>query len=259
MPLARMMARSEAIQEHASGNPGLQTFLDKKGDEHVFSLLYLAAGIFCLYASYVHGAGFCVAPSVALQVGAASIAPPAMGRRLLDDPSNYLTGIFGGQDTHASTTGAAQLKTIPVSTAGKGPMLQEGAGGDNATETGEPAGEESVEGEVEGAVYDGKYWAGADLWVVRWLTVEGFTAVGLPFVSVVMLLLGMHENAGVSCVLYLVAIFQASPASSSPSSSASLVLTCHTILKLTFCVSFTNPSTFERKRALPPKLAAGID
>ena len=199
------------MQEHASGNPGLQTFLDKKGDEHVFSLLYLAAGIFCLYAAYVHGAEFCVSPSLALQVGAASVAPPALGRRLLHDPTSYLTGIFGGQDTHASATGAAQLKTIPISSAGKGPMLQEGGeGGANSTETAGGEDTDSGGGDVEGAVYTGKYWGDADVWVVRWLTVEGFTAVGLPFVSVVMLLLGMHEHAGVSCILYLVAIFQVS-------------------------------------------------
>jgi hypothetical protein len=35
------------------------------------------------------------------------------------------------------------------------------------------------------------------------------TALGLPLVSIVMLLMRLHENALVSCLLYLVAVFQA--------------------------------------------------
>ena len=34
---------------------------------------------------------------------------------------------------------------------------------------------------------------------MRWLTVEGFTAVGLPIVSILMLLVGLHENADIQC------------------------------------------------------------
>jgi hypothetical protein len=199
-------------QEHASGNPGLQTFLDKKGDEHVFSLLYLAAGVFCLYASFVHGAGFCTAPSVTLQVGAGALGavPPPLGRRLLTDPSDFLTGYFGGKDVKASATGAAEIKTQPVT--GKGPMLQEGG---NATAADSASAEVSGDGAADGGASAAEggaekhYWGGSGEWVVRWLTVEGFTAVGLPIVSILMLLVGLHENAGVSCLLYLVAIFQA--------------------------------------------------
>ena len=38
---------------------GLHSLLTRKGDEHAFSILYLAAGIFCLYAAYGHGDNFC--------------------------------------------------------------------------------------------------------------------------------------------------------------------------------------------------------
>jgi len=44
---------------------------------------------------------------------------------------------------------------------------------------------------------------------VRWWAVCAPTALGLPLVSIVMLLMRLHENALVSCVLYLVAVFQA--------------------------------------------------
>ena len=54
-----------------------------------------------------------------------------------------------------------------------------------------------------------KTFLGPQGWVVTWLTVEGVTALGLPLVSIVMLLMRLHENACVSCILYLVAVFQA--------------------------------------------------
>jgi len=57
------------LQEHASNNPGLQSFLDKKSDEHVYSALYLIAGAFCIYAAFCHGEDFCTSPPPAgLQV-----------------------------------------------------------------------------------------------------------------------------------------------------------------------------------------------
>ena len=41
------------------------------------------------------------------------------------------------------------------------------------------------------------------------LVLSWVTALGLPLVSIVMLLMRLHENALVSCLLYLVAVFQA--------------------------------------------------
>lgn len=56
-------------QEHASSNPGLQSFLDKKSDEHVYSALYLIAGLFCIYAAFAHGQDFCTsAPPPGIEV-----------------------------------------------------------------------------------------------------------------------------------------------------------------------------------------------
>jgi len=54
---------SEDSQE--SGRKGLHSVLARKGDETPFIMLYLAAGVFCLYASYGHGDGFCDAKGVA--------------------------------------------------------------------------------------------------------------------------------------------------------------------------------------------------
>jgi hypothetical protein len=57
------------FQEHASSNPGLQAFLEKKSDEHMYSALYLLAGVFCLYAAFFHGENFCtLEPPAGVQV-----------------------------------------------------------------------------------------------------------------------------------------------------------------------------------------------
>ncbi len=56
------MSSNVHAQEHASSNPGLQAFLEKKSDEHIYSALYLLAGVFCLYAAIFHGENFCTEP-----------------------------------------------------------------------------------------------------------------------------------------------------------------------------------------------------
>jgi hypothetical protein len=66
---------SMCFQEHASSNPGLQAFLDKKSDEHIYSALYLLAGVFCLYAAIFHGEGFCTnEPPTGVQVRMNAVA-----------------------------------------------------------------------------------------------------------------------------------------------------------------------------------------
>merc|ERR1712216_157450 len=77
----------------------------------------------------------------------------------------------------------------------------------NETSPAAPAAEGKVE--ADKPAHTGEAFLGPRGWVVSWLTVEGFTALGLPLVSIVMLLLRLHENACISCLLYLVAVFQA--------------------------------------------------
>lgn len=59
-------------------------------------------------------------------------------------------------------------------------------------------------GEIEHQNY-----AGPNGFVVMWLKVEGFTALGLPLLSVIMMVLGMREHLAVMCLLFVVAVFQA--------------------------------------------------
>eukprot|EP00284_Hemiselmis_tepida_P005822 CAMPEP_0174929502 /NCGR_PEP_ID=MMETSP1355-20121228/27332_1 /TAXON_ID=464990 /ORGANISM="Hemiselmis tepida, Strain CCMP443" /LENGTH=236 /DNA_ID=CAMNT_0016175713 /DNA_START=51 /DNA_END=757 /DNA_ORIENTATION=- len=172
MPLARMMARSEAMQEHASSNPGLQSFLDKKSDEHVYSALYLLAGAFCLYAAFSHGDSFCTQ------------APPP-GMKIVAHPQslawfNRFTNLVD------NTTAVAAAEVTDV----------------NASD---------ITGEVGALMGDFEHqpFAGPGGFVVMWLKVEGFTALGLPLLSVVMLLLGLREHVAVGCLLFVVAVFQA--------------------------------------------------
>jgi hypothetical protein len=42
-----------------------------------------------------------------------------------------------------------------------------------------------------------------------WLLVEGITALGLPLLSVVMIVLGLREHIAVGCLLFVIAVFQA--------------------------------------------------
>lgn len=52
-------------------------------------------------------------------------------------------------------------------------------------------------------------YAGPDGFVVMWLKVEGFTALGLPLLSSLMMLLGLRDHLAVGCLLFVVAVFQA--------------------------------------------------
>lgn len=45
--------------------------------------------------------------------------------------------------------------------------------------------------------------------VVLWLKVEGFTALGLPLLSILVLAMALNEVWAVSCFLYVLALFQA--------------------------------------------------
>ena len=112
----------------------------------------------------------------------------------------------GGDEAAADTAAEAPAAEAP---AAEEPAAEETGSGDNATDTsanGSPSDSSDSEGSLEMAKAT---FLGAHGWVVTWLTVEGFTALGLPLVSIAMLLMRMHENACVSCILYLVAVFQA--------------------------------------------------
>ena len=192
------------MQEQANSSPGFQAFLEKKGDEHAFSCLYLIAGIVCLWAAFSHGNEFCTGPDST--VPALTAVDTAAPHRAL------LVTKF----TATSKDRMAAMKTIAV----KGHMLDEvgGAAGNEAAGASEIsqlaplAGSNSTDADSDldaGLSMKTAIFIGPKGWVVTWLTVEGFTALGLPLVSIVMLLLRMHENACVSCLLYVVAVFQA--------------------------------------------------
>lgn len=221
MPLARMMARSETFQERANSSPGLQAFLEKKGDEHAFSCLYLIAGIVCLYAAFSHGNEFCTVMPASEMAKAAPVLASAkavphrtlLSQQLVATSKARLAAMKGsmldeegGDEAAADTAAEAPAAEDPAAEA---PAAEETGSGDNATDTsanGSPSDSSDSEGSLEMAKAT---FLGAHGWVVTWLTVEGFTALGLPLVSIAMLLMRMHENACVSCILYLVAVFQA--------------------------------------------------
>ena len=194
-------------QERANSSPGLQAFLEKKGDEHAFSCLYLIAGIVCLYAAFSHGNEFCtVVPASEMAKAAPVLASvKAMPHRTLLSQQLVATSkarlaAMKGSMLDEEGGGEAAAAEAPAEDTGSG---------DNATDTsanGTPSDSNDSEGSSEMAKAT---FLGAHGWVVTWLTVEGFTALGLPLVSIAMLLMRMHENACVSCILYLVAVFQA--------------------------------------------------
>jgi hypothetical protein len=148
-----------AVQERANSSPGLQAFLEKKGDEHAFSCLYLIAGIVCLYAAFSHGPEFCsVAPAATMATTSPSLAAEAAPHRAL----------LAQRVKATSKVRMAEMK---------GNMLDEQLveGDTNST-----AGDVSAS-DAQGA--DGDYagkspmatFIGPHGWVVTWLTVEGFT------------------------------------------------------------------------------------
>ena len=200
------------MQEQANSSPGFQAFLEKKGDEHAFSCLYLIAGIVCLWAAFSHGNEFCTAPDSPASVAAAKFVPALTAVDTAAPHRALLVTKF----TATSKDRMAAMKSIAV----KGHMLDEvgGAAGNEAAGASEIsqlaplAGSNSTDADSDldaGLSMKTAIFIGPKGWVVTWLTVEGFTALGLPLVSIVMLLLRMHENACVSCLLYVVAVFQA--------------------------------------------------
>jgi uncharacterized membrane protein YqjE len=200
------------MQEQANSSPGFQAFLEKKGDEHAFSCLYLIAGIVCLWAAFSHGNEFCTAPDSTASAAAAKFVPALTA---VDTAAPH-RALLATKFTATSTDRMAAMKSIAV----KGHMLDEvgGAAGNEAAGASEisqlapSAGSNSTDADSDsdaGLSMKTAMFIGPKGWVVTWLTVEGFTALGLPLVSIVMLLLRMHENACVSCLLYVVAVFQA--------------------------------------------------
>ena len=212
------MARSETFQERANSSPSLQAFLEKKGDEHAFSCLYLIAGVVCLYAAFSHGGGFCTEMSAA---DVARTAPPSLAappkRALLALSGRATSKVTMAEmkrgnmlDEEAPAEDAAAADGSEA-TAGDAAADSEAAAEEDTHEERLPANETSpaapaAEGKVEAdkPAHTGEAFLGPRGWVVSWLTVEGFTALGLPLVSIVMLLLRLHENACISCLLYLV-------------------------------------------------------
>jgi len=215
MPLARMMARSETFQERANSSPGLQAFLDKKGDEHAFSCLYLIAGVVCLYAAFWHGEGFCTDMSaVDLLSKTAPVLAAAPHRALLENKftataKTRLAAMKGNmldEAPAAEEAPAEDAAAAPAEEAATAP-----ADGGNSTDASPAADAASDYDESDGDHFGiaNRNFLGPSGWVVTWLKVEGVTALGLPLVSIIMLLIRQHENTGVGCMLYLVAVFQA--------------------------------------------------
>jgi hypothetical protein len=290
----------------------LARHLAHQGDEHAFSLLYLAAGAFCLFAAYGHGDSFCTdSPASAGNpfwggaiVGAGG--PPSLSatastprqQRIVVQPSDLgeLKNLSVSQKHssagsrrrrllaasvretvwhdsralaagHGSPVGEAKLLFLaerPSPTAdgagvGRGGAFVSalsGAGvieallfkeGKNQSVAAEgrsegPAsaaaarrvpvvgmspgraqargmaplaqslGESNDNAESapsEGPAASGGAWAGRHGLVVMWLRVEGFTALFLPGVSILMLSLGLQDSQCLSVTLYIVALFQA--------------------------------------------------
>ncbi len=323
--------QDEGSQRQSLGGGGLRSVLARKGDEHAFSLLYLLAGVFCLYAAYGHGDGFCTnhptpagaggvlggvlaggggsssssAPAPGALAAAlphvAALDPAAMsemknralsrtGRRALlqlgaggrvwhPDPvrlaANGPAGRSGGLtvmdlaerpaaaqppqaqaqaqargagDKHSLASAMAVLGVDSLLFRGDKNQSSPAAGGlwwqwgaaaaggggaqslaDGAQPGGPPAGggagpQSRADGPHQGGGSDAATappsasaspsasaeaaWAGRHGWVVLWLRVEGFAALFLPLVSIVMLSMGLQDSVVLYATLYLVALFQ---------------------------------------------------
>ena len=88
---------ADASQAAASVAQQFQAFLEKKGDEHAFSCLYLIAGIVCLYAAFSHGPEFCaMAPAAEVAKTAPALAAAAAPHRALLAQRVYLFMGGGG-------------------------------------------------------------------------------------------------------------------------------------------------------------------
>jgi hypothetical protein len=198
MPLARMMARSETFQERANSSPGLQAFLEKKGDEHAFSCLYLIAGVVCLYAAFTHGEGFCTTMTAANTAQPAALATgggtAAGHRRLLEAPARAtskaaMAEMKGGMLDEEPAEGA---EAAAGDGEGSEPAASDAADSAADADGGEPAARAAADATPSGDTADAGdsssvTFLGPQGWVVTWLTVEGFTALGLPLVSITLL------------------------------------------------------------------------
>lgn len=269
-------------QQRTSG--GLQSVLARKGDEHAFSLLYLIAGVFCLYAAYGHGDRFCTdhveaagggwmggiladvdggrsGPAARLQPGdaVAALDPAAMtemknrslshsGLRALlvvggaevwhPDPRLAATGPAGSEaeflflaERPLPPREASVGRDLAMSVFGVDSLLLRRDKNQSATATAggdARAGMQTAVGwwwpwgrgkdetqsleDGEAAAPSGsaqEAWAGRHGWVVLWLRVEGFAALFLPLVSMLMLSVGLQDSLMLHATLYMVAFFQA--------------------------------------------------
>jgi len=214
-----MLSRSETVQSHAAKNEGLKAFLERKGDEHCFSLLYLIAGIFCLVASFGYGDEFCTsavstveAMSVPSRAALASIRGLGLKsiskQQSLAESDSNPNGSNGNSVTTAWNRFQDAIK-FPAVKARRGPPTSE-----TGSDVLQAALADLVTGNETKAQEDltkapKHAFLGPTGLVVLWLKVEGITALGLPIVSILMLSVGLHEVKCVSCLLYLVAVFQA--------------------------------------------------
>eukprot|EP00802_Teleaulax_amphioxeia_P018907 Tamp_19118.p1 GENE.Tamp_19118~~Tamp_19118.p1 ORF type:complete len:371 (+),score=83.81 Tamp_19118:61-1173(+) len=291
--------QDEGGQRQSLGGGGLQSVLARKGDEHAFSLLYLLAGVFCLYAAYGHGDGFCTndpapagaggvlggilagsggsgggagAPApgaggalAAAPTRVAALDPAAMsemknralsrtGRRSLlqlgaggrvwhPDPRLAADGPAGrggaltvmdlaerpaaaraaredgaGMAQHSLASAMAVLGVDSLlfrgdknqSAPDAGGLWWPWGGGAQSLADGAPQGEGSSDAAAAPPSASAEAaWAGRHGWVVLWLRVEGFAALFLPLVSIVMLSMGLQDSVALHATLYLVALFQA--------------------------------------------------
>ena len=253
--------------------------LKSQGDEHAFSLLYLLAGVFCIYASYSHGDAFCnsspdeggrlwggflaerrasLTPhkSAAAATGSAEpgafarssglgelkhqdLTPQVRTRRLLWGEAEWVgrreheiklqflaerpppqAASHGGPAGRAAGNSAVGLAAAATAGGVKSLLLRNGKnesflaledGG--GTGAGAPAavlaaGKQGQQSRSLRPEETGP-WAGTHGRVVLWLRVEGFTALFLPGLSMVMLGMGLQDSQVLSATLYCVALFQA--------------------------------------------------
>jgi len=206
MPLARMMSRSETVQNHAAKNEGLKAFLERKGDEHCFSLLYLIAGICCLIASFGYGNDFCThaAPVSQMAIHQSGLAAVHNIRTQLEDSAqdtsqpvqsaapakqendgSFSIGSAWGQFQEAIKFPAVKARRGPPSESTGSDVLQ-AALADLVTGNETKAREDLTHAPKHA-------FLGPTGLVVLWLKVEGITALGLPVVSILMLSVGLHE------------------------------------------------------------------
>ena len=170
------------VQERANSSPGLQAFLEKKGDEHAFSCLYRIAGIVCLYAAFSHGPEFCamapaaeVAKTVPALAAAAAPHRALLAQRVTATSKARLAAMKGNMLDEEAPAAEEAPAEGEEGAAAEAPA----AAGDNSTQDSAGASGDDQGSEDDDSASSEKApmatFIGPHGWVVTWLTVEGFT------------------------------------------------------------------------------------